>query len=118
MSKNRKPCRVALRIFLAVLMAFAVSGVLSSNFRAYADDAERKVKTKVSPMYPELAKKMAIVGAVKVEMVIDAGGTVKSAKAVGGHPLLIPAAVDAAKKWRYEPGSSETTTIVEFKFSQ
>jgi outer membrane biosynthesis protein TonB len=41
---------------------------------------------------------------------------VKSTKVVGGHPLLVNAAVDAVKKWRFEPAADETTGVVEFKF--
>jgi outer membrane biosynthesis protein TonB len=35
---------------------------------------------------------------------------------VGGHPLLVNAAVDAVKKWRFDAASEETTGVVEFKF--
>ena len=80
MNWNRKPCRAAVRIVLAVVMAIGVSGVASLNSKAYAEETDRKIKSKVPPMYPELAKKMAIVGTVKVEIVIDAGGNVRSAK--------------------------------------
>ena len=110
------PCRVAFRLIIAVMVALVLSSVGFVTNYGCAQEVERKIKTKVPPSYPELAKKMAIAGTVKVEIVIDASGSVKSAKAVGGHPLLIPAAVEAAKKWRYEPGA-EATTVVEFKFS-
>jgi len=36
---------------------------------------------------------------------------------VGGSPLLVNAALDALKKWHFEPGPKETTEIVEFAFS-
>jgi TonB family protein len=81
------------------------------------DDAGRKVKSKVAPQYPELARKMNLSGTVKVEVVIGPNGTVKSTKVIGGHPLLVETAVDALKKWRYEPASNDTTTTVEFHFS-
>jgi len=35
---------------------------------------------------------------------------------VGGHPLLVNAAMDAIKKWKFEPAPEESTGIVEFKF--
>jgi TonB family protein len=54
---------------------------------------------------------------VRVEVTIDRNGQVATAKALGGHPLLIPAAVEAAKKWRYEPGPGDDTSVIEFKFS-
>jgi outer membrane biosynthesis protein TonB len=48
--------------------------------------------------------------------VVAPNGSVKSTKVVGGHPLLVNAAVDAVKKWRFDTASEESTGIVEFKF--
>jgi TonB family protein len=79
--------------------------------------AQRAVKTKASPTYPELAKKMNISGVVKVELMVLPNGSVKSAKALGGHPLLIDAAVSAAKQFKYEASTEETKETVEFKFN-
>jgi len=94
------------------LLAAAFVSVASAN--ALAED--RKPKSKVSPAYPELAKKMNVSGTVKVEIVIAPNGSVKSAKALGGHPLLIESALDAVKKWKFEPASEETTQIIAFDF--
>jgi TonB family protein len=80
-------------------------------------DAKRKVKTRVVPEYPALARQMNVTGKVKIEATVAADGHVLSTRVVGGSPLLIPAAQDAAKKWRFEPGPKDTTEIVEFEFS-
>ena len=80
------------------------------------EEISRKVKSKVAPSYPELARRMAISGVVKVQVVVAPNGSVKSTKVVGGHPLLVNAAVDAVKKWRFDAASEETTGVVEFKF--
>jgi TonB family protein len=80
------------------------------------DELPRKVKTRVAPMYPALARQMNISGTVKVQVTVAANGSVKSTKLVGGHPLLANAAMDAIRKWRFENGPEETTGIVEFKF--
>ena len=83
----------------------------------HADDATgRKVKLKVSPQYPELARRMNVTGAVRLEILVGANGQVKSVKPLGGHPLLIDAAEAAVRQWRYEPGT-EATEIVEIRFS-
>jgi TonB family protein len=82
-----------------------------------ASAAERKVKSQVAPSYPELARKMSVSGTVKVEVTVAPNGSVKNVKVIGGHPLLIDAAVDAVKRWKYEAGTDETTQVVEFKFS-
>jgi TonB family protein len=79
-------------------------------------ETNRKVKSKVSPVYPDLAKRMNITGVVKVRVTIAANGSVKDATIVGGHPVLASAALDAAKKWRFEARPEESTEIVEFRF--
>ena len=80
------------------------------------EEATRKLKSQVAPTYPELARKMNISGVVKVQITIAPNGTVKTAKLVGGHPVLANAAMDTVKKWRYETAKDETTTVVEFHF--
>ena len=100
--------------FLAAVVGFVLLHPLSSH--AQQDQIARKVKSRVSPAYPELARRMSIAGVVKVQVVVAPNGTVKNTKVVGGHPLLVTAAVDAVKKWRFEPASDETTGVVEFKF--
>lgn len=81
------------------------------------EELSRKVKSKVAPTYPDIARRMNISGTVKVMVVVAPNGNIKTTKVVGGHPLLVTAAVDALKKWRFEPASDETTGTVEFKFS-
>ena len=100
-------------VALAVL-AIAMLGVGASSAMA----ADRKIKSQAMPTYPELAKRMNVGGAVKVEVVILPNGTVKSAKALGGHPLLIEPSLDAAKKTKFEPGTEETTQVIIFNFNK
>ena len=76
----------------------------------------RKVKTKVPPVYPQLARAMHVTGIVRVLVVVTPAGTVKSVKVIGGHPLLVESVTDAVKRWKYEAASQESTTVVEFKF--
>ena len=55
-------------------------------------------------------------GTVKLAVVVAPNGTVKSSKAMGGHPLLVNAAMDAVRQWKFEPAATESTGVVEFKF--
>lgn len=80
------------------------------------DEISRRAKTKVQPVYPELARKMSITGVVKIEVTVAPNGTVKEARVVGGHPVLAGSALDAARKWRFEPAGAESTGVIEFKF--
>jgi TonB family protein len=59
---------------------------------------------------------MNITGIVRVEVVVAPNGAVKDARVMGGHPVLATAALDAAKKWRFEAAGVESTGIIEFKF--
>ena len=96
-------------VLLAVLACFSILAFGS-------DDAGRKLKIKVTPTYPEVAKNMHVSGAVRLEVLVAANGSVKSVKALGGHPLLIDAAVSAVKQWKYEAGD-ESTRVVEINFT-
>jgi TonB family protein len=96
------------------MLAIAIFGVGAPSALA----ADRKIKNEVKPTYPELAKRMNVGGAVKIEVVIAPNGTVKSAKALGGHPLLIEPSLDAAKKTKFEPGTDESTQVIVFNFAK
>ena len=69
-----------------------------------------KLITKVIPVYPELSKKMAIRGTVRVQAIIAPNGTVKSTKIMGGHPVLAQAAVNAVSKWKFGTAAQESTS--------
>ena len=80
------------------------------------EEITRKVKSKVAPAYPDLAKRMNITGVVRVQVTVAANGSIKDATLVGGHPVLANAALNAVRKWRYEAGPAESTGIVVFRF--
>ena len=104
-----------LKNLVAVALMALVFG-LAVGAPASAEDEGRRVKSKVPPAYPELAKKLNVTGTVKLQVIIGANGSVKSAKVIGGHPLLVDPAIEAVKKWKYEPASEDSTEIVEFHF--
>jgi TonB family protein len=102
---------------LLMAVALAVSGGAEGlRGQDAQSDIARRAKSKVQAVYPDLARKMNITGTVKVEVVVLPNGKVKEAKVVGGHPVLANAALDAVKKWRFEPATLESTSIVDFKF--
>jgi TonB family protein len=106
---------------VALLAALTLVGtgtisVQAQQSQTQSEEIVRRAKTKVQPAYPELARKMNIVGTVRVEVVVTANGAVKDARVVGGHPVLANAALDAARKWRFEPASAESSGVIEFEF--
>ena len=58
---------------------------------------------KQQPEYPPLALHARIEGVVQIDAIIDEHGNVVEMRAVSGHPLLITAALEAVKQWKYEP---------------
>lgn len=103
-------------------LAMILGGSLAAAPRAGAqenssDTAKRKIRTKTLPEYPGLAKQMNVAGKVKIEATISPDGRVTSTKVIGGSPLLVGAALDALKKWRYEPAPKESIEVVEFDFA-
>jgi len=57
----------------------------------------------VKPRYPQLAVQAHVQGTVKIEAVISRDGLIRDARVVSGHPLLVAAALDAVRQWRYRP---------------
>ncbi len=55
------------------------------------------------PVYPPLAKQARIQGTVKFTAIIGRDGTIQNLTLVSGHPLLVQAATEAVKQWRYKP---------------
>jgi TonB family protein len=112
---RRTAGRVGLCLAMLSLAMLAGPGRLQSQSSAGIETL-RHPKSKVQPTYPELARRMSLGGAVKIEVTVAPNGTVKNARVLGGHPLLASAALEAARKWRFEPAPGESTGVIEFKF--
>ncbi len=82
-----------------------------------AQDASRKVVTKVEPEYPSILKERHIGGVVKLQALVRADGVVKDVVLLGGNPSLGDAAIKAVKQWRYAPSARETTEEVTVHFN-
>jgi TonB family protein len=77
---------------------------------------QRKALENPTPVYPAFARHLDLAGTVKIKAVVTPDGQVKQIEVVGGHPLLVNAAVDAVKRWRYAPAKAETPIELEFHF--
>jgi TonB family protein len=105
------------RTVLVGTCAALLMGACAMAQTGSTDEAKRKVKSKLTPVYPELARRMNITGKVKIEVIIAPDGHVKSTRAVGGHPILVQSCMDAVKEWKFGPAPEETTQVVEFDFT-
>jgi len=86
--------------------------------------AEGGVIHKVQPLYPPLARQARIQGAVELRAIIGKTGMIENLNVLGGHAMLVKAAVDAVRQWRYrphmlngEPVEVETEITVNFVLS-
>jgi len=105
---------------LGLALALGQSLALSPKGSAQENPAEatkRKVRVRAVPDYPQLARQLRVTGKVKIEATVTADGHVTTTRVIGGSPLLVTSAVDAVKKWRFEPAPKETSEIVEFEFN-
>jgi protein TonB len=64
---------------------------------------EPRLISRVDPIYPPLAKQTHMQGTVVIDAILDEKGDVIEMKVLSGPPLLIQAAVDAVRRWKYEP---------------
>jgi TonB family protein len=85
---------------------------------AYAQAlAELRPLTQVNPIYPPLARQAGVSGTVILVAAVRQDGHVDELMAVSGHPLLVPAALEAVRQWTYPPQSVRTKTRVQVMFA-
>jgi protein TonB len=84
-----------------------------------------RLLVKVEPTYPPIARSARIQGQVVLSAVISKTGEIEDLTLVSGHPMLVPAAIEAVKQWHYRPYllnggpvEVETTITVSFLLSQ
>lgn len=83
---------------------------------AHAGDSGRAVLRRTPPVYPEIARQMHIAGNVLLTISIAPDGSVSDVKVERGHPILIDAAVDAVRKWKYVSATGITQATVNVSF--
>jgi TonB family protein len=81
-----------------------------------------KIVEHVEPDYPTLARQTRIQGTVRLHAIIGTDGHVEELEVISGHPLLVQAAMEAVRKWRYAPTTwngqpVEVDTTIDFIFS-
>lgn len=105
-------------LMLALMFSFCFGAAAAAQGQQSSPEAEsgRKVVKRVSPQYPEMAKKMNLGGTVKVVALVATDGNVKKVEPVGGSPLLVQAAQVAISQWKYSPGP-ESRESIELHFT-
>jgi protein TonB len=50
-----------------------------------------------------LARQARVEGAVVLRAIISREGNIENLQVLGGPPMLVPAAINAVRQWRYRP---------------
>jgi TonB family protein len=95
---------------MKLIRTFAIVSALllpSLTFGSHVHEVAPKVAAnhlqhRVEPTYPT-EPSVHIRGNVVLQLEISTNGTVTAIKTVSGHPMLIPAAINAVQKWIYRP---------------
>jgi periplasmic protein TonB len=82
---------------------------------------EAMLVRRVEPIYPTWARQAHVSGTVELRAIIAKDGSVINLEVISGHPMLVRAAVDAVRQWRYRPTllnnqPVEVQTFVTVKF--
>lgn len=64
---------------------------------------QARLLQQVTPVYPPLARQARVSGTVELMGIVGTDGRIRQLQAVSGHPLLIPAALEAVRQWIYRP---------------
>ena len=114
---------------IAMLIALLVCGVAAQNdspqqVQVSPGTSQGLLVYKVQPSYPPLARQARVQGTVVLHALIGKDGTIADLSVISGHPMLIQAAMDAVKQWRYkpyllngEPALVQTTINVNFELN-
>jgi protein TonB len=93
-----------------------------SRIRVGGNVQAEMVVSAPKPVYPPLAKQARIQGVVRLNVIVGKDGTMVDLKAASGHPLLVPAALEAVRQWVYKPtllngNPVEVVTVVDVNFT-
>src|ERR1700746_3486328 len=102
--------------FAASSIALLILASTGFSQTSGTDEGKRKIKTRTSPAYPELARRMNVSGKVKIEGIITPDGHVRTARVIGAQPLLVQACQDAVREWKFLAAPEEATQMIEFDF--
>ena len=110
--------RFAVLIRIVLVLAFVPANGVSPLGWTQQDKPQsvRKVLHREDPQYPFQARTLNLAGTVRLRVSVASSGAVQSVDVLGGHPMLVQAALRAVPKWKWEPMPHQTSESVEIKF--
>lgn len=108
-----------LRRMSAIAAVLLISLFVLAPVRSHAQNtvSKRRIVEQMVPIYPELARNIALEGTVKLDALVAPDGSVKNIVVKGGPPVLVEAAISAVRRWRWETAAHESHELVEVRFS-
>jgi protein TonB len=101
-----------------------VSAAKNVPLRVAPETMEMRIVSRVEPVYPEEARQAGTQGLAVLDAIVAADGTVAQLRPVSGDNVLVKAATDAVRSWKFEPYQLsghrvevETTIAVEFRLN-
>ncbi len=92
------------------------------GIRVDPDTQQQKLVDSVRTVYPDVARQAGIEGTVRLKVIVGKDGTVRGVRVLSGEAVLARAAMEAVRKWRYQPTLVDgkpvnvvTTVTVEFR---
>ena len=87
----------------------------------YNVQRRRILRPVAQPVYPEVAREAGIEGTVEMRVMIDEQGNVGDVRAISGEPVLVQAATDAVRQWKYRPflldnKPAKVVTVIKLEF--
>jgi TonB family protein len=122
--RARNVLRPRYLVICALLLALTILAQMSPS-RIHLQEPEVRAKLKKtdspSPRYPDEAKQKGIQGVVRLHIVVNRSGSVKSLDVMAGDPILAKAAMEGVRKWKFEPTyvsgkAVEVDSAVEINF--
>jgi protein TonB len=76
---------------------------------------------RVEPVYSNFARDARLQGSVQITATIGTDGVPRSLESISGNSALADMAIDAVRKWRYQPAqlngqTIEAQTVITFNF--
>lgn len=98
---------------IALAVALLFSAAIPS---AHAAGHRRVLLSQATAAYPEIARRMRVSGPTTLMVTILPNGSVAAVQTRSGHPLLLRAAEEAIRQWRYAPADETSTISVTINF--
>jgi len=95
--------RIIQTLFLAGILLSTPALSQDTVRRLTQAEALKAAVLKPQPDYPPIAKQLKVEGKVEIEVSIEPSGAVGSVRALTGNVALTGAAVNAVKRWKFEP---------------